>query len=158
MLHSKSVPNLKEETPVKEENFAYLDPDKRLRVTDNTLKLIQKQVLLDYYERLNSSSGGSKKGTKDANSRSDPDSGFYSPTETKTEALVHRTAAEEEEELDKELQECMRGAEDEEEQVRERDKAIIAVAATVPFLSINERSKKVPNHGPNRVFTLGFKN
>ena len=36
-----------------EHNFSYLDPDKRLRVSDNTLKLIQKQALLDYYQRHN---------------------------------------------------------------------------------------------------------
>ena len=57
--HSKSVPNLipVEEPPspeaaaaaapatpmLSEASFSFLDPDKRMRVTDNTLKLIQKQ-------------------------------------------------------------------------------------------------------------------
>ena len=59
--HSKSVPNLipveveqppspgaasaaAPATPVlSEASFSFLDPDKRMRVTDNTLKLIQKQ-------------------------------------------------------------------------------------------------------------------
>lgn len=59
------------------ENFGYLDPDKRLRVSDNTLKLIQKQALLDYYQRHSKSSGS---GVKMENS----DSGFYSPTEGST--------------------------------------------------------------------------
>lgn len=90
--HSKSVPNLVNQNdngnPADESttscspedtnhqaSFSYLDPDKRLRVTDNTLKLIQKQALLDYYERHNSSMGKSKKEAMD--------SGFYSPTENK---------------------------------------------------------------------------
>lgn len=58
------------------ENFGYLDPDKRLRVSDNTLKLIQKQALLDYYQRHSKTSTGSGV-VKMENS----DSGFYSPTE-----------------------------------------------------------------------------
>ena len=73
----KSVPNLTDETEAEAENYSFLDPDKRLRVSDNTLKLIQKQALLDYYER--------NQKVKKANSSSssaveEPDSGFYSPT------------------------------------------------------------------------------
>ena len=59
---SKSVPNLaaeeKRETAHLEQvesyqppSYIYLDPDKKMKVTDNTLKLIQKQAVLDYYER-----------------------------------------------------------------------------------------------------------
>ena len=104
--NNKSVPNLQDsgganasgmdENPENPENYSFLDPDKRLRVSDNTLKLIQKQALLDYYERhkpspssstspqsgsgSNSSgcSGGSASGIS---GQIDPDSGFYSPTE-----------------------------------------------------------------------------
>ena len=59
---SKSVPNLvaddKIEVETQEESYQppsyiYLDPDKKMKVTDNTLKLIQKQAVLDYYERQN---------------------------------------------------------------------------------------------------------
>jgi hypothetical protein len=109
MHHSKSVPNLAEEEVSGEERaFAYLDPEKRLRVTDNTLKLIQKQALLDYYERhssngtlkrnstvsedrkastssvLTSPHGGNDNSTSSSSGGSshgyDVDSGFYSPT------------------------------------------------------------------------------
>ena len=60
-------------------NFSYLDPDKRLRVSDNTLKLIQKQALLDYYQRHSKvPSTGSGCSVKSENNT---DSGFYSPTE-----------------------------------------------------------------------------
>ena len=59
---SKSVPNLaaeeKREAAHLEQvesyqppSYIYLDPDKKMKVTDNTLKLIQKQAVLDYYER-----------------------------------------------------------------------------------------------------------
>ena len=57
---SKSVPNLaaeeKREAALEQESYQppsyiYLDPDKKMKVTDNTLKLIQKQAVLDYYER-----------------------------------------------------------------------------------------------------------
>ena len=58
---SKSVPNLaaeeKREAAMEQEagyqppSYIYLDPDKKMKVTDNTLKLIQKQAVLDYYER-----------------------------------------------------------------------------------------------------------
>ena len=95
---NKSVPNLQDsganasgmddsENP---ENYSFLDPDKRLRVSDNTLKLIQKQALLDYYERhkpspsSTSQSGGSNSSGCSGSAASghiDPDSGFYSPTE-----------------------------------------------------------------------------
>ncbi|XP_059080117.1 NHS-like protein 1 isoform X2 [Tigriopus californicus] len=68
-------------------NFSYLDPEKRLRVTDNTLKLIQKQALLDYYERHNTlrrpGLASHLNGGKFPNSVNDLDSGFYSPTESK---------------------------------------------------------------------------
>ena len=50
--------------------YSYLDPDKRLRVSDNTLKLIQKQALLDYYQRHKVKIENCGNG----------DSGFYSPT------------------------------------------------------------------------------
>lgn len=69
---SKSVPNLLSENEVqfgqKDENdsacvvdtsepsYTYLDPEKKLKVTDNTLKLIQKQAVLDYYTRQKKSS------------------------------------------------------------------------------------------------------
>ena len=114
--HSKSVPNLiangdqqpdARETPTAavtesaERSFSFLDPDKRMRVTDNTLKLIQKQALLDYYERHSSSTAvgsGSRKSTASSGSGGarpeyPPDSGFYSPTEkagTVTNVEVHR--------------------------------------------------------------------
>ena len=98
---NKSVPNLQDsgganasgmESPSENpENYSFLDPDKRLRVSDNTLKLIQKQALLDYYERhkpspsSTSQSGGSNSsgcsGGSAASGQIDPDSGFYSPTE-----------------------------------------------------------------------------
>ena len=111
--HSKSVPNLSTEkqneggvnqdensAPV-ENSFSYLDPEKRLKVSDNTLKLIQKQALRDYYERhntLNKRSANAKNNelnecknsalsslqnpAETSNSSStDLDSGFYSPTE-----------------------------------------------------------------------------
>ena len=56
---SKSVPNLIAEDSNEVEkqeqyqppSYIYLDPDKKMKVTDNTLKLIQKQAVLDYYER-----------------------------------------------------------------------------------------------------------
>ena len=123
LTHSKSVPNLSTEkqaleggqdvdengSPV-ENSFSYLDPEKRLRVSDNTLKLIQKQALRDYFDRhhtLNrkssqSSSSANKNNASSNNneldhkasvsslqnpaetsnsSSTDLDSGFYSPTE-----------------------------------------------------------------------------
>ena len=74
----KSVPNLMSESEVTsseiDENYSFLDPDKRLRVSDNTLKLIQKQALLDYYERNHKVKSNSKQPAEE------PDSGFYSPT------------------------------------------------------------------------------
>ncbi len=95
---SKSVPNLRnrgfilerldhneeqeeaeearDERDQQQQSFTYLDPDKRLRVTDNTLKLIQKQALLEYYERHHQK----KKKTSCPESRL-VDSGFYSPTD-----------------------------------------------------------------------------
>ena len=105
--HSKSVPNLipadeppsPEENPSGEASFSFLDPDKRMRVTDGTLKLIQKQALLDYYARHSTTSsggGGRRKSAAPAGSEH-PDSGFYSPTEkAKQHQLanvdVHRAA------------------------------------------------------------------
>ena len=94
-----------------EHNFSYLDPDKRLRVSDNTLKLIQKQALLDYYQRhsqssltINNNNNNNKVKISPAGSSSSSgpgpdgaglagvgssssglsgqDSGFYSPTES----------------------------------------------------------------------------
>ena len=89
-----------------EHNFSYLDPDKRLRVSDNTLKLIQKQALLDYYQRHSQSSltinnnnkvkispagssssgpgpdGAGLAGVGSSSGLSGQDSGFYSPTES----------------------------------------------------------------------------
>lgn len=70
---SKSVPNLlseNEDGQQKDPNitvdtgldnsaapsYTYLDPEKKLKVTDNTLKLIQKQAVLDYYTRQKKSS------------------------------------------------------------------------------------------------------
>jgi hypothetical protein len=95
--HSKSVPNLigpndelgQEELETYatggEQSFSFLDPDKRLRVTDNTLKLIQKQALLDYYERRSATSSNRRKSTASSGGSQGkpepPDSGFYSPTE-----------------------------------------------------------------------------
>ena len=113
--HSKSVPNLiPDETPTpeatptaatpSEASFSFLDPDKRMRVTDNTLKLIQKQALLDYYERHSATpcgGGGRRKSAAAAAAATagyeHPDSGFYSPTEkAKQHQLanveVHRAA------------------------------------------------------------------
>ena len=93
---SKSVPNLlsenseaaaqasdsqKESGPEtealdsQEPSFTYLDPEKKLKVTDNTLKLIQKQAVLDYYTRQKKSSLDlTKEAKKVAHNRSD-DSG-----------------------------------------------------------------------------------
>ncbi len=110
MNHSKSVPNLQDQQPSEaakasptenaETSFAYLDPEKRLRVSDNTLKLIQKQALLDYYERHSSSTllrkSSSATNSSDNSSKTletsailqvhaEPDSGFYSPTEGRPE-------------------------------------------------------------------------
>jgi len=64
---SKSVPNLVSENAISTQNesvesldndryhaqpnYTYLDPEKKMKVTDNTLKLIQKQAVLEYYER-----------------------------------------------------------------------------------------------------------
>lgn len=110
--HSKSVPNLipVDEPPTpevmtptatpSEASFSFLDPDKRMRVTDNTLKLIQKQALLDYYERHSTTPGGGggrRKSAAAAAGSEHPDSGFYSPTErAKQHQLanveVHRAA------------------------------------------------------------------
>merc|ERR1719499_13972 len=115
--HSKSVPNLIPDeppctpeaataaTPAAEKSFSFLDPDKRMRVTDNTLKLIQKQALLDYYERHSAtpgaggSGGGRRKSAAAATvtpapaataAAEHPDSGFYSPTE---KARQHQLAS-----------------------------------------------------------------
>ena len=118
--HSKSVPNLStekqtegdenrdENTSPDENSFSYLDPEKRLRVSDNTLKLIQKQALRDYYERHNTLSKKSSQSNRKNNSTNeasvssglqnpaetsnasstDLDSGFYSPTDnSKHQAL-----------------------------------------------------------------------
>ena len=96
-------------TPAAEKSFSFLDPDKRMRVTDNTLKLIQKQALLDYYERHSATpgAGGSGGGRRKsaaapatpapAAAAEHPDSGFYSPTEKARQhqlasVEVHRTA------------------------------------------------------------------
>ena len=73
----KSVPNLSDEAESEAENYSFLDPDKRLRVSDNTLKLIQKQALLDYYERNQKVKKSSSSSTVAVE---EPDSGFYSPT------------------------------------------------------------------------------
>ena len=79
---SKSVPNLLSENDVQygqkdcsvtdgaqpgvdtEPSFTYLDPEKKLKVTDNTLKLIQKQAVLDYYTRQKKSSTDLTKDTR----------------------------------------------------------------------------------------------
>lgn len=69
---SKSVPNLVSENAISSQNesvesldndryhaqpnYTYLDPEKKMKVTDNTLKLIQKQAVLEYYERQKKSS------------------------------------------------------------------------------------------------------
>ena len=67
---SKSVPNLLSENDPDEASedgnnksndncepsYTYLDPEKKCKVTDNTLKLIQKQAVLDYYTRQKKSS------------------------------------------------------------------------------------------------------
>ena len=45
-------------------SYTYLDPEKKLKVTDNTLKLIQKQAVLDYYTRQKKSSTDLTKLTK----------------------------------------------------------------------------------------------
>ena len=71
VVQSRKVEDLS--TEAEEQNYSFLDPDKRLRVSDNTLKLIQKQALLDYYER-NAKVKNSKQPAEE------PDSGFYSPT------------------------------------------------------------------------------
>ena len=67
---SKSVPNLVPAKP--DDSFSFLDPDKRMKVPDDTLKKIQKQALLDYFERQSKGGAG--------NGANDHDSGFYSPT------------------------------------------------------------------------------
>ena len=92
---SKSVPNLLSEntaeTPDRqkepgpetepaldsqEPSFTYLDPEKKLKVTDNTLKLIQKQAVLDYYTRQKKSSLDlTKEAKKVAHNRSAEESG-----------------------------------------------------------------------------------
>merc|ERR1712223_640116 len=94
-----------DESPI-ENTFSYLDPEKRLKVSDNTLKLIQKQALRDYYERHNTLSKKSSASQNSSNAKNnelnecharsslqnnpaetsnssstDLDSGFYSPTE-----------------------------------------------------------------------------
>ena len=67
---SKSVPNLAQQkaTPKSEsptsptpqaEKYTFLDPDKRMKVADPTLKAIQKQALLSYYERHKAANGNS---------------------------------------------------------------------------------------------------
>ena len=68
---SKSVPNLLSEEESSESmmetetpSYTYLDPEKKLKVTDNTLKLIQKQAVLDYYTRQKKSSTDLTKLTK----------------------------------------------------------------------------------------------
>ena len=68
---SKSVPNLLSEEETSESmmetespSYTYLDPEKKLKVTDNTLKLIQKQAVLDYYTRQKKSSTDLTKLTK----------------------------------------------------------------------------------------------
>ena len=53
-----------------EPSFTYLDPEKKLKVTDNTLKLIQKQAVLDYYTRQKKSSSDL---TKEARGRGGPE-------------------------------------------------------------------------------------
>ena len=64
-------------------SFSYLDPDKRLRVSDNTLKLIQKQALLDYYQRHSTTNNKVNNNNHNKNSSElAADSGFYSPTES----------------------------------------------------------------------------
>ena len=91
-LLSKSVPNLlseneaelaqcgqKEETggalDSQEPSFTYLDPEKKLKVTDNTLKLIQKQAVLDYYTRQKKSSLDLTKEAKKVTHNRSEDSG-----------------------------------------------------------------------------------
>ena len=113
--NNKSVPNLQDsgganasgmdENPENPENYSFLDPDKRLRVSDNTLKLIQKQALLDYYERhkpstcsangaasmiLECSGSASRIDPADSGAGGwiDPDSGFYSPTDQRPPSAV----------------------------------------------------------------------
>ena len=92
---SKSVPNLLSENTAEtsgqadrqkaepeteldsqEPSFTYLDPEKKLKVTDNTLKLIQKQAVLDYYTRQKKSSLDlTKEAKKVAHNRSAEESG-----------------------------------------------------------------------------------
>ena len=52
--------------PQASSRFTFLDPDKRMRVADPTLKAIQKQALLSYYERHagRSSNGASSQALK----------------------------------------------------------------------------------------------
>jgi len=102
-----AIQNTDENTSPVENSFSYLDPEKRLRVSDNTLKLIQKQALRDYYERHNTlnkkTSLNNRKNSNAENecnnqkasvvstlhnpaetsnsSSTDLDSGFYSPTD-----------------------------------------------------------------------------
>lgn len=72
---SKSVPNLAQRpaaksqqspaspaspaspTPREPERYTFLDPDKRMKVADPTLKAIQKQALMSYYERHRAANG-----------------------------------------------------------------------------------------------------
>ena len=85
---SKSVPNLADGTddnkPVssysnEDANYSFLDPEKKHKVPDNTLKKIQKQALLDYFERHNNSNTNNN-----GKVSNDHDSGFYSPTQSGT--------------------------------------------------------------------------
>ena len=65
-----------------EPSFTYLDPEKKLKVTDNTLKLIQKQAVLDYYTRQKKSSLDlTKEAKKVAHNRSGEDSSETGATE-----------------------------------------------------------------------------
>ena len=65
-----------------EPSFTYLDPEKKLKVTDNTLKLIQKQAVLDYYTRQKKSSLDlTKEAKKVAHNRSGEDSSETGGTE-----------------------------------------------------------------------------
>merc|ERR1719400_2544409 len=79
---SKSVPNLLSEEETSESmmetespSYTYLDPEKKLKVTDNTLKLIQKQAVLDYYTRQKKSSLDLTKEAKKVTHNRSEDSG-----------------------------------------------------------------------------------
>ncbi|KRT84149.1 hypothetical protein AMK59_2208, partial [Oryctes borbonicus] len=57
----------------KQQKYSYLDPDKKHKVPDPTLKAIQKKALLSFYERHHNNNGNNSTATNKANAwRSEP--------------------------------------------------------------------------------------